>query len=83
MKQFFEEVGHNVYSWSTFQKQNEESWNQKQVPVFANLLCEHFKAFMKGEGSHLDFPEATRAEFYKHIPEEVNQVSLGLLGYGA
>lgn len=38
---------------------------------------------MKGEQSHLDFPEATGAEFYKHIPEGVNQVSLGLLGYGA
>lgn len=38
---------------------------------------------MKGERSHLDFPEAMGAEFYKHIPEEVNQVSLGLLGYGA
>lgn len=38
---------------------------------------------MKGKRSHLDFPEATGAGFYKHIPEEVNQVSLGLLGYGA
>lgn len=47
------------------------------------ILCEHFKGFYEGRGKPFRFPEATRAEFYKHIPEEVNQVSLGLLGYGA